>query len=333
MAAPPSIDIAPLLNGADTAGRAATVAEIGLACKEWGFFAVLNHGVADEVVDKFKEEMRRFFYLPLEEKLKVKRTATNSRGFADDELTKQRRDWKELFDCGHVPRPELPADDPLNVVLDGYNQWPGAALPSFEPAARRYYDACADLSAVLMGAIAESLGLEQEFFEANMTPHTSYLRLNYYPPCPDPEPGQLGISRHTDAGALTVLLQDEVAALEVYSGSKEDNNDGEWVGVPPVEGGFTINIGDMLQVWTNGEYAAPEHRVRANRRLERFSAPFFYNPAYHADVQPVVSSETKQDEVKLRYRPINWGKYRGARFEGDFADVGKEVQIEDFAMN
>ena len=313
----------------DGEARAATVAAIGKACVEWGFFAVVNHGVADGVVADFKKEMRNFFYLPLEEKLKVKRTATNSRGFADDELTKQRRDWKELFDCGHVPCPDLPADHEDNRVLDGYNQWPDEALPTFEPAARNYYEACAGLSALLMSAVAESLGLERTFFASDMSPHTSYLRLNYYPPCPDPEPGQLGISRHTDAGALTVLLQDEVASLQVYSGTKEDNGDGEWVGVPPVKGGFTINIGDMLQVWTNGQYAAPEHRVRSNPTLERFSAPFFYNPAYHADVQPVGIDEQLD---RLLYRPINWGEYRGARFAGDFADVGKEVQIEDFAI-
>ena len=70
-----------------------------------------------------------------------------------------------------------------------------------------------------------------------------------------------------------------VAGLEVYSGTKQDRNDGQWVGVEPVAGAMTINIGDMLQVWTNGRYAAPEHRVRANPAKERFSAPFFYNPA------------------------------------------------------
>ena len=162
-----------------------------------------------------------------------------------------------------------------------------------------------------------------------MTPHTSYLRLNCYPACPDPDPGQLGISRHTDAGALTVLLQDEVSALEVYSGSKEMNDDGCWVSVPPVKNGFTINIGDMLQVYTNGRFAAPEHRVRANPRLERYSAPFFFNPSYAADVQPV----TLKDGAKPAYRPINWGKYRNARFRGDFADVGEEIQIENFENN
>ena len=160
--------------------------------------------------------MEAFFGLPLENKLKVKRTQTNSRGFADDELTKQKQDWKQLFDLGHVPDRTMPSDDAANLVMDGYNQWPTSDLPRFEGAMLSYYDACEKISVALMEAIAESLDLPRDTFASSFNPHTSYLRLNWYPLCPDAADGStLGISRHTDAGALTVLRQDTVAGLEV----------------------------------------------------------------------------------------------------------------------
>ncbi len=122
--APPTIDIGPLYGGgtADPAARAAVIRAIGEASRRWGFFTVVNHGVPGPTTASLLDAMKRFFAQPAEQKRAVKRTAANSRGFADDELTKQRLDMKQIFDCGHEPRPDLPANDPLNHVMDGYNQ-------------------------------------------------------------------------------------------------------------------------------------------------------------------------------------------------------------------
>lgn len=145
----------------------------------------------------------------------------------------------------------------------------------------------------------------------------------------DPIRDILGVSRHTDAGALTVLLQDQVRGLEVYTGSKQDFADGRWVSVPPVAGGLTINVGDMLQVWSNDVFKAAEHRVRASvGNNTRISVPFFYNPSYTALVAPKPSST----QPVARYRPIVWGDFRKERFLGDFSDRGREIQIEDFRI-
>jgi isopenicillin N synthase-like dioxygenase len=410
---PPIIDLSSLIDSSATSeARAAVVQSIGDACRRWGFFQVVNHGVGHESIDSFSKAMQDFFHLDTPTKKLVSRTADNSRGFADDELTKQRVDLKELFDVGHVPRPDLAPDDPLNHVLDGYNQWP-TNPPNFESAVMDYYNNCASLSASLMAAIAESLGLPESFFDSSLGGnHTSYLRLNWYPifeanggTSKGSDATALGVSRHTDAGALTVLLQDTVSALEVYSGTKEDAGDGQWVPVEPVPGAFTINLGDMIQVrclflgfmcfsctsrctftlasrnvccttygslaylnscvdllmhqvWTNGLYAAPEHRVRRSTSAERFSAPFFYNPSYSADVQPMpltrsvyeavlksagtasaedaeaisVPEAELESRMKPRYEPISWGYFRRRRFLGDFADHGKDIQIEDYLI-
>ena len=113
-------------------------------------------------------------------------------------------------------------------------------------------------------------------------------------------------------------MQDEVASLQVW-------NNGEWRLVPPVDEGYTINVGDQLQVFSNDRFRAPLHRVLANGERERLSAPFFLNTAYDIDVAPVGVT----DEQAL-YSPVNWGAFRKGRFEGDFANRGVEVQIADY---
>ena len=276
--------------------------------------------------------MASFFALPLSSKLEIKRTANNSRGFANDELTKQLKDSKEILDLGG------PHESDGLVVLDGTNQWPDpSTLPLFRPIVSQYYAACEVVAARILVALSLDLGVESEVFSSSFLNHSSFLRLNYYPIrsstdfaiAADSGSPLLGISRHTDAGVLTVLLQDDVSSLQVYSGSKQDAGDGEWMSVSPVSGALTINTGDMLQIWSNDVYAAPEHRVMASLERERFSAPFFYNPRYDADIEPITAGES--GEAK-KYNKLSWGEFRSKRFAGDYADLGKEVQIEDYRV-
>jgi hypothetical protein len=159
--------------------------------------------------------------------------------------------------------------------------------------------------------------------------HTSYLRTNFYPPCQSKEiPSPLGISPHTDAGFLTILLQDDNChSLQVFT-----EHDGLWVTVHPVPGALTINTGDMAQVWSNSEYRAPLHRVLTDSSRDRYSAPFFYNPGYETWVRPmakVVNSDSVQAVDHTKYHDILWGYFRAVRFAGDLTDLGVELQIED----
>ena len=93
-----------------------------------------------------------------------------------------------------------------------------------------------------------------------------------------------------------------------------------WYDVEPIEGTFTINTGDVMQVWSNDAYLAPEHRVKAQPNAVRCSAPFFYNPSWETTYQPVHKANGP-----ARYNPIRWKDFRLSRFAGDFADVGKEI--------
>jgi isopenicillin N synthase-like dioxygenase len=303
--------------------RARVVDEIAAACVTWGFFQIIGHGLDAALVERAAEEARAFFAAPKAAKRALSRSRENPWGFYDRELTKNARDKKEIFDIGPDTGGAL-AEGPFR----GATPWP-AWRPGLEPIMRAYFAACAEAAARLMSVVFEGLGArESGSHDAFGTDHTSFLRLNYYP-VDDPLAGEardsadLGIHHHTDAGALTLLLQDEVSGLQVY-------RDGQWHDVRPVTDAFVINIGDMVQVWSNDQYRAPVHRVLAMERAERRSLPFFFNPAYHTVVAPL--DHLVDARRPARYAPISWGEFRRRRADGDFADYGAEVQIADYRL-
>jgi isopenicillin N synthase-like dioxygenase len=293
--------------------------EIDAACRDWGFFQVVGHGIPAAVTRELRRQMREFFALPIEAKHAIERTAENPWGFYDRELTKRTRDWKQVFDYG-------PADGGLLNP-----QWP-KGLPTLKPAVTRFYEACDALALRLLDTIATNLGMPSRSLDACFRPaHTSFVRLNYYPKCPAPqrptdmelaENGYLGVNHHTDAGALTLLLQDEQPGLEVFK-------DGEWILVEPMEEALVVNIGDIVQVWSNDRYRAALHRGLASAENERFSAPFFFNPGYDTQYAPLPS--TVDEDHPPCYEPINWGQFRAQRAAGDYADHGEYHHIGRYA--
>lgn len=300
-----------------------TLAALDGACRDWGFFQVVNHGIEPEVLTNLAGKMREFFGKPRDLKRTIERTRENPWGFFDEELTKNTRDWKEIFDYG-------PAEPAADGGASMTPQWP-AFVPGFQAAVLDYYRACEILAFDLLGALARNLGVTPDTLNRSFRPHhTSFVRLNYYPVCPDPEQpaevrpperGHLGVNHHTDAGALTVLHQLDEPGLEVF-------RNGAWHEVALRPEAMVINIGDMVQVWSNDRYPAALHRVRANATHTRMSAPFFLNPAYEADCAPLPGMGNANHPPL--YRAINWGEFRGLRAAGDYADQGEEVQISHY---
>lgn len=305
------------------------VQQLRHACTTWGFFQLVNTGLPREQMDRAFAAARAFFSLPLEEKRKIKRGPDNARGFFDDELTKQRTDLKQCFDFGYVPRPDLPDDHPDNVSeIEGWNQWPQGQA-QFRREMGVWYDECTRLSFKLLEAFALGMGLPPDALHHLFQDgggHTAFMRLNYYPPQPDEVRGvQYGVHHHTDAGFLTILLQDEVPGLEVQRGS-------EWVLVRPIRHALTINVGDMAQVLSNDTFLAPVHRVLPSAHdAPRYSIPFFFNPSMRADIQPLPAF-LEGGSKSAAYSPVNWGEFRLRRFQGDYADLGEEVQISQYRV-
>jgi len=300
--------------------------ELRSACRQWGFFKLTGHGISMEERENLLGEMEKFFSLPTHVKEEVLRSDVNPWGFYNKELTKNVKDWKEVFDVG-------PAEEGTSMQP----QWPDHRK-EFKTTVESFYTKCRTVSHGLVRAISASLGDTVDALDSSFEKHTSYLRLNYYPKCDDPadpssptvpEKGSLGISHHTDAGAVTVLLQDGQPGLQVLrrNGQKET-----WHDVEARRGDLIINIGDVVQVWSNDLYQAPLHRVLVNRDCVRYSAPFFYNPSYDSYYSPLPSTTQGGGSRGPAYKPIHWGTFRAGRAAGDYADVGVEVQIEHFRL-
>ena len=316
----PIIDISELLVDSGSAAARPAVDSIAEACSSWGFFQITNHGIPEALVAEVWRQTRAFFDLPIETKLEVLRTRDNPWGFYHNELTKNQRDKKQVFDFTR---------EGVDPIYGRSNRWPGQP-EAFKPVMQEYFDACTKLSLQLLEAFCIGLDLPAKFMHADFAKnHTGFLRLNYYP-VHDPIEGaaddyqqdaDLGVHHHSDAGALTVLIQDEVSGLQVH-------REGYWYDIPPVDGAIVINTGDMMQVWSNDSYHAPVHRVLAMDARDRYSLPFFFNPAAEARVSPLPSVIGEQNPEL--YNPIVWGEFRGKRSDGDFADYGAEVQISQF---
>ncbi|CAM8907059.1 unnamed protein product [Rhodiola kirilowii] len=305
-----------------------TITEIGDACRNWGFFQVVNHGVDLSVREKAEAAARSFFALPIEEKRKVRRDEVNPFGYYDVEHTKNVRDWKEVFDYsanGPVVIPTSP--DPLDDdrVKEMVNQWSNS--PSdFKEACDEYGRETEKLAFKLLELISLSLGLNADKLKGFFKEETSFVRLNHYPPCPAPNLA-LGVGRHKDGGALTVLAQDEVGGLEV-----KRKSDGEWILVQPIPNAYIINVGDIIQVWSNAEYESVEHRVMVNPEKDRLSMPFFFNPAHYTIIEPLEELVTEGSPAK--YKAYNWGKFFAARKMSNFKKLDVEnIQIDHFKVS
>lgn len=210
----------------NTADEASLVAQVAHACSTAGFFQIINHGVSDALRQEFRVACRAYFcHMPVAVKHAHRRTATNARGFFDDELTKQRLDWKQALDIG-VPGSRdwtLDDHDPKNACLDGYNQLPtNDELEGFRDTIVRYFSACEELSDRIARYMAAGMTDADDEEKEQMVQdlkhdHTSYLRVNYYPvyrsgsenneekeekSSADEDPSPLGISPHKDAGFL-----------------------------------------------------------------------------------------------------------------------------------
>ena len=294
-----------------------TIESLANACRYWGFFRLVDLDLKKGTTDQLLSAMKVFFDLPHEEKRQLSRTEKNPWGYFDQELTKNKQDWKEIFDLS------LDQADPHN---QSQTPWP-SSLSGFRETMLHWHHLCETISLTLLESIMQSLRLHRSSLAQHFTHgNSSFLRLNHYPVCKvpaDPEEdfpteGHLGIYHHTDAGAVTVLLQDEVSGLQVR------HND-TWTTIACENDSLIINVGDLVQVWSNDRYKAPLHRVLANSKQGRFSAAFFMNPDFSTNCIP-------QTGDKPRYRSVNWGEFRSARAAGDYANIGDEVQISDYRI-
>ncbi|WP_200820454.1 isopenicillin N synthase family dioxygenase [Mycolicibacterium houstonense] len=302
--------------------RDRVAAEIGTAAREIGFFYIGGTGIDEALFERMLAATQEFFALPLEEKMRsyigLSRCHRGYVPVGEEGLENESRpDLKEAFDTAL----DLPADDPDHLAgnpMLGPNTWPD--LPGFAEAVTSYYRAVLGVGKQLLWAFAVALGEDPEVFARHATKTPSQLRLMHYPYNADAQDGQ-GIGAHTDYECFT-LLKPTAPGLEVLNGA------GEWIDVPPVDGTFVVNIGDLLELWTNGTFVATSHRVRRVVE-ERYSFPLFFNVDYHTEVRPLPRFVTEGGPQRP---PLRAGEHLFAQTAQTFTYLRRRIQAGELVL-
>ena len=286
--------------------------EVDRACKEIGFFYVVDHGISVEVQERMHEAGKEFFALEGSEKaaIAMEKAGRAWRGYfpVGGEYTMGRIDRKEGLYLGTE-------DGPSKQPMHGSNQWPSRPS-SLQPAVSQYIKEVTELAHLLMMTIAVGLHLPADYFSKRFTdsPTVLFRIFNYPVHSFTEEEDEWGVRQHTDMGFLTLLKQDDSGGLEVR------NRDGEWIAAPPLHGSFVVNIGDMLEYWTHGLYRATLHRVRNQATHDRLSFPLFFDPNWDASLEPIdplLLPQVAQEEVEERWDSLDLHKLKGLTY-GEF---------------
>jgi isopenicillin N synthase-like dioxygenase len=294
----PIIDISDF-NSRDPKVRATVVDAVREACERVGFFVITGHGVAEDTIARTFKLTRAFFTRPTDDKQRIKRPGPGiSRGY--NSLASQALGRT----MGTAAPPDLMESlgfGPLEISdgpywREGYgpihfhpNLWPDD-MPGFREAVSEYWRAMEDVSAQLMRIFALALDLDENYFVSRSDRHVTNMRINYYPVQLDaPQENQLRAGAHSDYGAFTLLRGENApGGLQVLRRA------GDWADVPMVEGGYVVNIGDLLMRWTNDRWVSTIHRVvnppeEVRRRTDRVSIAFFFVPNHDVKVSCIES--------------------------------------------
>ncbi|TMV07878.1 isopenicillin N synthase family oxygenase [Ruegeria sediminis] len=278
----PTIDISPLRD-AGHPDRAATVGRILDACTGIGFLSVTGTGVAQETIEAMRTVVRQIFDVPEPDKWDQAITRQNYRGYIpmgfftpnDGSGTPDRYEGYKLHQ-------EVPEDAPIRAAcpLYGPNRWPREV-----PAARKtilgYWAELDAVALLLLGALEDGLGLEAGVLRSAFEDPLTNMTLLHYPPQAPDEDGY-GIHPHKDTDALTIIAPDPVGGLEVRT------RGGDWITPDCPPGGFVVNIGDMLELWSGGRLKSTPHRVVNRSGQERYSFPYFAVPRHDVVVKPLL---------------------------------------------
>lgn len=262
-------------------------ARLARIARDTGFFYLEGHGIDVKRIRKLERLTREVFKLSRDAKDRIAISNTpHFRGFTavGGEITRLKPDLREQLDFGE----ELPAvaptgpDHPAWWALQGPNQWP-EELPALKPAIIEWLDQTRAVAEKLLNAFLVALGLPAHALDELIgAPRNHRLKIIHYPGQPKGASDQ-GVGAHKDGGLLTLLQQDSVGGLQV------ETPEG-WIDVPPRENAFVINIGEMLELATNGYLRANVHRVVSPQPgVDRYSIAYFFSPSLHAQEIPLLA--------------------------------------------
>ena len=302
----PSVDLADFLSG-DPGRKNDFVQKLGKAYEEVGFVAVKNHGVPDELIEDLYRYVQEFFSLPLEKK----------RGYEIPELSGQRGytsfgkehakgseapDLKEFFQYGQVPRDNYKEEEyPDNVRVN--------EIEPFNKTFEEAYRAFEKSGTAMLQAIALYLGLEEHYFDKYVYNGNSILRAIHYPPITQEPKSAIRAEQHEDINLITLLVGASADGLEILT------KQGGWVPVTSLPEQIVVNVGDMLQRFTNNKLRSTTHRVVNPKRelwhTSRFSIPFFLHPRSSMSLRCL--DECIDSEHPKSYEDATAGEYLDER--------------------
>nr|AHN13883.1 1-aminocyclopropane-1-carboxylate oxidase 1 [Coffea arabica] len=274
----------PVINMKNLNGdkRASTMDIIKDACENWGFFELVNHGIPHEMMDTVERLTKGHYKKCMEQRFK-ELVASKALEGVQAEITDM--DWESTFFLRHLPVSNISQVPDLD---DEYR----TLMKEFAVRLEK-------LAEELLDLLCENLGLEKGYlkkaFYGSKGPNFG-TKVSNYPPCPKPELIK-GLRPHTDAGGVILLFQDDkVSGLQLLKGD-------QWVDVPPMKHSIVVNLGDQLEVITNGKYKSVLHRVIAQTDGNRMSLASFYNPGNDAVIYPAPALLEKEAEERKEVYP------------------------------
>ncbi|MCB0517081.1 MAG: 2-oxoglutarate and iron-dependent oxygenase domain-containing protein [Chitinophagales bacterium] len=307
MSSIPQVDLSKFLEG-NEAERKQFVKDLGSAFEDVGFVAVVNHGIPENLIARLYQEVKGFFSLPLEQKVKAEKTdLAGQRGYTSfgKEHAKQSNvpDLKEFYQYGQTVEDNDPikAEYPTNVAF--------SEIDEFNESLYNAYRAFEKSGSALLRAIAIHLDLDENYFDDKIKNGNSILRAIHYPPITQEPKSAIRAEEHEDINLITLLVGASAEGLQVL------NKDGEWISVLSKPGEIVVNVGDMLQRLTNNRLRSTTHRVvnppREMWHTSRFSIPFFLHPRSTMSLNCLENCITTQRP--LSYEPITAGEYLDER--------------------
>ncbi|XP_012069171.2 protein DMR6-LIKE OXYGENASE 2, partial [Jatropha curcas] len=261
----PVIDYSLLTSGTPDQ-RSKIIDHLGKACQDWGFFMVINHGVPESLMGSLIDTCRGFFDLPEEEKeeYRGKHVLDPIRcGTSFNASTEKVFFWKDFLKILSHPvfhSPSKPA--------------------GFRETSLEYSKKAREVARELLKGISENLGLEANYIEKalNLETGLQVMAANFYPPCPQPELA-MGMPPHSDHGLLTFLIHNGISGLQVQ-------HKGKWVNINGTPNSILVNVGDHLEIVSNGKYKSVLHRAVVNNKVTRISIATVQGPSLDSVVSP-----------------------------------------------
>ncbi|KAL8516769.1 hypothetical protein ACS0TY_015143 [Phlomoides rotata] len=294
----------PVIDFAQLQGpnRSQVLESLAYACENYGFFQLVNHGIPEEIINNMVNVSKMFFEMPFSEREKYMSSDMYSPvryGTSFNQTNDGVFCWRDFLKLICSPLPDV------------LPHWPSSP-PQFRESAVSYAKETKSLFEMVVEAILESLGLNniEKKTDVENEEAASLLNeleqdgsqlmvVNCYPPCPQPDL-TLGMPPHSDYGFLTLLLQDDVEGLQILHRD-------HWLAVHPVPGSFVVNVGDHLEIFSNGRYKSVLHRVLVNTMKYRISVASLHSLPFTSTVRPAAKLIT--DTNPRRYKDTDFASF------------------------